>query len=148
VCASGWHVCLGHLEVEDKAGSCDDAVPPGTPDKAYLFAVQQHSTSNTICDDSASTGNDVYGCGNLGNQLTAGNNCGVLNRALASMNPNSCGYNEAEPTCGPWQCNGGSDSHYHEGELVTKNGCPGTSCSFDGNPIGNSDKGGVLCCRD
>jgi hypothetical protein len=31
---------------------------------------------------------------------------------------------------------------------VTKKGCPNHSCSYDGAPVGSSDKGGVLCCRD
>ncbi len=148
VCAAGWHVCDGGAEVGELAGSCDDAVPPGTPDKSLLFAVSQHSVNNIVCDDGATEANDVFGCGNLGVTLSDGNGCGPLNRALASTNPDSCGYNEAEPGLGPWECVGGSDSHYAEGSLVTKVGCPGGSCSYDGYPVGSSDKGGVLCCRD
>ncbi len=148
LCAEGWHVCEGKTEVAAMAGSCDDAVPSGTPDKALIFAVQQHSDNGSVCDDSSPNGNDIFGCGNLGTQLTSDKNCGVLNRVIASMNQGSCGYNEAEPSHGPWECFGDSDSHYHEGELVTKKGCWGSSCSYDGNPVGNSDKGGVLCCRD
>ncbi|MEW5853871.1 MAG: hypothetical protein AB2A00_34170 [Myxococcota bacterium] len=148
LCAVGWHVCRGKAEVAANAPSgCNDAVPPGTPDKALFFAVSQNSTNNTTCDDSTND-NDVFGCGNLGVQLTAERNCGPLNRALASTQPNSCGYNEAEPNLGPWQCLGGADSHLHEGSLVTKNGCAGNSCSYSGSPVGSSDKGGVLCCRD
>jgi hypothetical protein len=148
LCAAGWHVCNGKTEVAARSpGGCADAVPPGTPDKALFFAVFQHSTSNSICDD-AGGDNDVFGCGNLGVQLQADKQCGVLTRALASMQANSCGYNEAEPNLGPWECKGGSDSHYHEGALVTKKGCPNDSCSYDGHPVGSSDKGGVLCCRD
>jgi hypothetical protein len=148
LCATGWHVCEGGGEVAERAGSCDDAVPWGTPDKALLFAVQQRSDNGSVCDDSSLNGNDVFGCGNLGTDLSADKNCGVLNKVIASMNPGSCGYNEAEPSHGPWECFGDDDSHYHEGELVTKKGCWGSSCSYDGNPVGNSDKGGVLCCRD
>jgi hypothetical protein len=72
----------------------------------------------------------------------------VLTRALASTHANSCGFNEAEPTLGPWQCLGTADSHLREGALVSKAGCPALSCSAGGQTIGNSDKGGVLCCRD
>ena len=90
----------------------------------------------------------MFGCGNLGTALTADKGCGVLDRVLASMHQDTCGINEAEPDLGPWECVGGAESHYHEGELVTKKGCPGRSCSYDGYPVGNSDKGGVLCCRD
>lgn len=148
LCQTGWHVCDGAAEVADLAGSCDDAVPPGTPDKALFFAVSQTSDDNTVCDDGTSAANDVFGCGNLGHTLDSSKGCGPLDRALASMSPDSCGYNEAEPGHGPWECNGGSGSHLAEGALVTKAGCPGGSCSYDGASVGNSDKGGVLCCRD
>ncbi len=148
VCAEGWHVCRGQAEVASLAGSCSGAVPDGTPDKSLFFAVSQHSVENTVCDDSATEANDVFGCGNLGTQLGTDKDCGPLDRALASMQPDSCGFNEAEPDLGPWECVGGSDSHYAEGSLVTKKGCPGNSCSYDGYAVGSSDKGGVLCCRD
>lgn len=145
VCAEDWHVCEG-WEVADLAGSCDDAVPDGSPDKSLFFAVYQPSENNSVCDDDADRGNDVFGCGNLGTDLSEGQDCGVLNKVIASMNPGTCGYNEAEPSHGPWECYGDDDSHYHEGELVTKIGCWGDSCSYDGYAVGNSDKGGVLCC--
>jgi hypothetical protein len=72
----------------------------------------------------------------------------VLTRALASTHPGTCGFNEAEPNLGPWQCLGGTQGDLHEGGLVTKQGCPNTSCSYSGVPVGNADKGGVLCCAD
>jgi len=149
LCMDGWHVCDGAVEVEALSiDGCAGAVPPGTPDKTLFFAVSQHSDNGSVCDDSSANANDVYGCGNLGVQLDAGKNCGVLDRVLASMNPNSCGFNEAEPNLGPWECVGGQNSHLAEGELVTKIGCPWDSCLYDGQPVGNSDKGGVVCCRD
>lgn len=148
LCAPGWHVCQGHQEVSEKSpAGCDDAVAPGTPNKGVFFAIYQHSTNNTTCDNSAEA-NDVFGCGNLGTELSSGQNCGPLTRALASTQPNSCGYNEAEPGHGPWQCLGGNQSHFQEGALVTKNGCPNNSCSYDGYSVGSQDRGGVICCRD
>jgi len=145
LCAAGWHVCRGRAEVAAKApGGCGDAVPPGTPDKALLFAVAQHSEMNTVCTDSSGD-NDVFGCGNLGTRIEAGKGCAPLDRALASMRAGTCSFNEAEPNLGPWQCPG---SDLHEGASVTKKGCPDTSCQYDGRPVGNADKGGVLCCRD
>ncbi|MFO0593902.1 MAG: carboxypeptidase-like regulatory domain-containing protein [Myxococcaceae bacterium] len=147
LCAAGWHICRGKDEVGQKAnGSCADAVPPGATNNSLFFAVVQNSVSNTTCDSSGD--NDVFGCGNLGTQLGAGKNCGVLTRALASTQAGTCGFNEAEPSLGPWQCLGGTGGDLHEGALVTKRGCPNTSCQYDGQPIGNADKGGVLCCRD
>ncbi len=147
LCATGWHVCNGMTEVGlDAPAGCADSVPAGAAPKSLFFAVNQPSQQNTQCDTTGD--NDVFGCGNLGTQLTAAKSCGVLDHALASVSAGSCGFNEAEPGLGPWQCVGGSDSHLHEGAIVTKKGCPNTSCSYDGNPVGNSDKGGVLCCRD
>lgn len=147
LCAAGWHVCRGKDEVALKAnGSCADAVPAGASNNSLFFAVAQASVSNTMCDSSGD--NDVFGCGNLGTQLSAQKNCGVLTRALASTRAGTCGFNEAEPNLGPWQCLGGTQGDLHEGALVTKQGCPNTSCSYDGNAVGNADKGGVLCCRD
>ena len=148
LCMEGWHICRGHEEVALRApNGCGDAVPPGTPDKSLFFAVSQNSTASSQCDDS-SNGNDIFGCGNLGSGLSSGQECGVLNRVLASMQANTCGFNEAEPPLGPWVCQGDATSHLAEGTLVTKNGCPGGSCSYDGRAVANWDKGGVLCCAD
>lgn len=147
LCAAGWHVCHGKEEVAAKSnGSCADAVPQGAANNSLFFAVAQASQSNTTCD--ASGDNDVFGCGNLGIQLSAPKNCGVLTRALASTQSGSCGFNEAEPHLGPWQCVGGAQGDLHEGAIVTKHGCSNDSCSYDGHAVGNADKGGVLCCRD
>jgi hypothetical protein len=148
LCDVGWHVCRGKDEVAAKSPTgCDGAVPPGTPGETLLFAVAQHSTQNSVCDDTGNS-NDVFGCGNLGGGISSGNNCGVLNRVLASMNAGSCGWNQAQPPLGPYVCVGGTDSHLKEGALVTKNGCPNASCEMGGVRFGSSDKGGVLCCRD
>lgn len=147
LCQAGWHVCRGYEEVQQVSPSgCADAVPAGTPDKSLFFAVAQNSDNNSVCGGAGT--NDVFGCGNLGTVLDASRSCGPLNRVLASTQPNRCGFNEAEPNLGPWRCLGPNDSHLREGALVTKDGCPGSSCSYEGRPIGNSDKGGVLCCRD
>lgn len=148
LCSAGWHLCRGKDEVAAKANnSCADAVPAGAPANSLFFAVVQNSVNNTTCDSSTSS-NDVFGCGNLGIQLQAAKNCGPLTRALASTQAGSCGFNQAEPNLGPWQCVGGTMSHLAEGSIVTKSGCPNSSCQYDGNAIGNADKGGVLCCRD
>ncbi len=150
LCAAGWHVCNGKTEVAAKAGAkgCQDSVPAGSPEKAMFFAVAQHSVANSVCDDTVTADNDVFGCGNLGIVLTAAKGCGVLTRALASMTPQTCGYTEAEPKLGPWECKGDATSHLHEGGLVTKKGCASQSCTWESSPTGNWDRGGVLCCRD
>ena len=148
LCAPGWHVCEGKDDVAlSSPTGCDEAVPPAAPAKSLFFAVNQNSTQGSVCDDS-SFGNDVFGCGNLGTELSTDKNCGPLTRVLASMHSDTCGYNEAEPPLGPWTCIGGTQGHLSEGQWVRKNGCPWTSCSYDGVPVGNMDKGGVLCCHN
>jgi hypothetical protein len=151
LCQAGWHICLGSAEVLANApAGCADAVPADTPDdnnaNYVLFAVVQHSFNNSICNEVAGNDNDIFGCGRFGQQLSPGNNCGVLNQTLASTQPNSCGYSQAIPSNGPWQCQGSNS--WNEGDFVTKNGCPNNSCSEGGYAFGSSDKGGVLCCRD
>jgi hypothetical protein len=150
LCAVGWHVCQGKTEVAAKAGAkgCLDSVPAGSPEKSMFFAVAQHSAQLSVCDDASAGDNDVFGCGNLGIQLAVDKNCGVLTRALASPTAGTCGYNEAEPPNGPWQCKTGAQSDIHEGGIVTKDGCPNTSCNWSGSPTANWDRGGVLCCKD
>ena len=149
LCADGWHVCSGKGEVAKRStDGCAAAVPPGAPDKSLFFAVRQSSLQGSTCTDDANGDNDVFGCGNLGNLLAADKNCAPLDRVLASTQPNSCGFNEAEPPLGPWQCLGSNDSHFHEGSLVTKSACANGDCTYDGQPVSTWDKGGVLCCRD
>lgn len=149
LCAAGWHVCDGWWDVAASSpNGCAGAVPAGAAPKSLFFAVRQPSENNSVCGDWGDGFNDVFGCGNLGNGLDGGKNCGPLDRVLASTQADRCGFNEAEPPLGPWQCIGGPGSDLGESKNVTKKGCPGGSCSYDGQPVNNADKGGVLCCRD
>jgi hypothetical protein len=149
LCAAGWHVCKTYHELAEKSPTgCAEAVPPEAKPKSLFFALRQPSENGSVCGDWGDGFNDVFGCGNLGAGLGPDKKCGPLDRVLASTQPNTCGFNEAEPNLGPWQCLGGQDSHLNEGKLVTKKGCKGNSCQYDGYPVGSSDKGGVLCCRD
>jgi len=149
LCGNGWHLCKGWQEVAAKSPTgCAGAVPPDAPPKSLFFAMRQPSENGSVCGDWGDGLNDVFGCGNLGAGLGPDKNCGPLDRVLASTQPGSCGFNEAEPPLGPWECVGGQDSHLNEGALVTKQACKGDSCSYDGYDVGTSDKGGVLCCHD
>ncbi len=148
LCAQGWRVCQGASEVADRAADgCLQAVPAGAPDKSLLFIVAQASSGGLTCDTSGGD-DDVFGCGNLGVALTPGGPCAPLDRALASNVAGSCSFNEAEPPLGPWTCGATADSNLHEGALVSKYGCPQSSCAYNSQPVSNWDKGGVLCCRD
>lgn len=149
LCASGWHICATWQEVAARSPTgCVGAVPEGAPSKSIFWAIRQPSETGSVCGGWGDGFNDVFGCGNLGAGLGPDKGCGPLDRVLASTQPQSCGFNEAEPPLGPWECDGDDQSHLSEGALVTKKGCGGTSCSYDGAPVGNPDKGGVLCCRD
>ncbi|TNF33868.1 MAG: hypothetical protein EP329_07860 [Deltaproteobacteria bacterium] len=149
LCATGWHLCAGWEEVAAKSPTgCAGATPPGASSESYFFAISQASVNGSVCEPVGSAGdNDVFGCGNLGNGMGGDKHCGPLDRVLASTQPDSCGWNQAMPPLGPWECIGGSGSDLHEGATVTKKACANTSCSYDGKPIDTRDKGGVLCCR-
>ena len=149
LCASGWHICKGWPDVAKSSPTgCAGATPPDAKPKSLIFACAQSSINGSACAAEGAGVNDVFGCGNLGTGLGPDKGCGPLDRVLASTQPDSCGFNEAEPPHGPWECIGGPGSDLLEGQTVTKKGCPGGSCSYDGYPVGNPDKGGVLCCRD
>ncbi|MHB8420223.1 MAG: choice-of-anchor D domain-containing protein [Myxococcales bacterium] len=164
LCAAGWHVCLGSDEVQaDANGSgCAAGLPSVGSGPGLFFAVAQHSCNNSVCDASGSScsvgdnDNDVFGCAapnsHLGFVPSSGEGCGVLDSVFASTSPNSCGWTQAMPPNGPWACQGSNS--YDEGDYLTKDGCQGNSCCTSNNcygngaPLGPSDEGGVLCCRD
>ncbi len=149
LCAEGWHVCKTWKEVAQKSPTgCAGATPPDAKPKSLLFALRQPSKTGSVCGEWGDGFNDVFGCGNLGTGLGADKGCGPLDRVIASTQPDKCGFNEAEPPLGPWECKGGPGSDLLEGQTVTKKACAGKSCSYDGVPLGSADKGGVLCCHD
>ena len=149
LCAAGWHVCKTWQEVAKKSpDGCAGATPADAKPKSLFFALRQPSFNGSVCGTWGDGFNDVFGCGNLGTALEPSKNCGPLDRVMASTKANSCGFNEAEPNLGPWQCLGSGESDLNEGANVTKKACQGTSCQYDGYPVGPSDKGGVLCCHD
>jgi hypothetical protein len=151
LCAAGWHICQGFEEVAaDSDAGCADAVPSSfganNGSNYVLFGIAQHSHGSGVCLDTPGDDNDVFGCGAFGEMLSASNQCAPLTQTLASTVAGSCGYAQASPPNGPWQCLGSNS--LNEGDFVTKDGCPGNSCNEGGFTYGSSDKGGVLCCRD
>ena len=147
LCSVGWHVCKGWQEVAQKSPTgCVDATPANAPSKSLFFAIRQPSASGSVCGQWGDGFNDVFGCGNLGNTVGADKNCGPLDRILASTVANKCGFNEAEPNLGPWECIGPGKSDLAEGANVTKKACQGGSCQTDGQSVSPWQKGGVLCC--
>ncbi len=163
LCAPGWHVCLGSQELlADTNGSgCSSGLPAVTSGPGLFFAVAQNSCNDSVCDAagaSCSVGpneNDFFGCpapgSHLGFQPPAGNGCGPLWTIANTQAGNACGWAQAGPPNGPWECPG--TTSYDEGQVVTKDGCQGNSCCTSNNcynngaPLGPSDEGGVLCCK-
>ncbi len=135
-CEVGWHVCTGPADVA--AHSPDGCA--GSHDAADSFFVTRMSSSgcgvcatgtrtdcsavdcDPSCAQTASTTNDVFGCGTLG-AAPSPVSCGVLDRFGHDL----CGALGA-----PWSCSD-DGSGTHEAELLVK---PGRS------------RGGVVCCRD
>jgi len=123
LCADGWHVCRGPIEVERLSPSqCESVVPPGV---AAFFAVAGGGGAAGECaaeQFGPSWDNDVRGCGTIGH--AEGNGCYPLDRRLE--------FSDCLDTQGAWAC-GGPASHDQEVRLVVKP---------------NADQGGVLCCRN
>ncbi len=150
LCSAGWHVCKTWQEVAAKSATgCVDATPANAAPKSLFFVIRQPSQNGSVCGDWADgpNVNDLFGCGNLGTTLDATKKCGPLDRVIASTAPNKCGYNEAEPSLGPWECVGPGKSDLFEGANVTKKACQNASCQYDGQPVNPWGKGGVLCCK-
>lgn len=135
LCAQGFHVCRTADEITLRSPTGCAGAAPGPN---LFFATRQGSTGCAICAlgtntdptqcngcscgmdcaTSATTANDVFGCGSIGDPVS---NCGPLDR----FSNNLCGALGA-----PWQC--GSDG-CNEANNVTKSG---------------PSRGGVLCCVD
>lgn len=123
LCAIGWHICRGPIEVERLSPSqCESVVSPGVP---AFFAVAGGGGAAGDCAAGQSGSrwiNDVRGCGTIGH--AEGNGCYPLDRRME--------FSDCLATQGAWAC-GGAAAHDQEVRLVVKP---------------NTDLGGVLCCRD
>lgn len=145
LCAAGWHVCSGAADVAaSSGGGCKGVTTPGDP--PLFFATRQSSTGcaycatgegldarcganacATGCRQTATTSNDVFGCGNLG-MVVANSACGPLDR----FSNDRC--NALLGT--PWSCDlpgPEDDKGLCEAYTVTKRA---------------TSHGGVLCCKD
>ncbi len=144
LCAEGWHVCEGAVELtallpSGCAGVLESNDPPA------LFLTRQSSNGCGVCalgqrtdDDCDSAGctarcmptariaNDLFGCGNFGASVPS--SCGPLDRSTANL----C---EGLPGS-PWRCDAPGpedDQGLCEAYTITKE---------------SPTHGGVLCCRD
>ncbi len=145
LCAPGWHVCTGALDVAvNSRDGCRSAAKPTDP--PMFFAVRQSSTgcaqcasgdrvdsacrSNTCspgCRQTALIANDIFGCGNLGFGVSTPT-CQPLDRF---SNDKCVGFSNT-----PWSCDlpGPEDDRgVCEAYTVSKRG---------------PSHGGVLCCKD
>lgn len=120
LCASGWHVCHGPVEVDRFSPSqCESIVASGVQ---AFFAVAGGGGVGGDCAFGQAWVNDVRGCGSIGH--AEGDGCYPLDRRLE--------FSDCLATQGAWAC-GGAGSHDQEVANVFK---PTT------------ELGGVLCCRD
>ncbi|MDX2022425.1 MAG: hypothetical protein SF187_19470 [Deltaproteobacteria bacterium] len=120
LCASGWHVCHGPVEVDRLSSSlCESIVAIGV---SAFFAVAGGGGVGGDCAFGQAWANDVRGCGSIGHP--EGDGCYPLDRRLE--------FSDCLATQGAWAC-GGAANHDQEVINVFK-------------PTG--DLGGVLCCRD
>lgn len=120
LCAEGWHICQGPVEVYRlSASQCESAVPLGV---TAFFAVAGGGSPTGDCVFGEPQVNDVRGCGNLGQP--EGDGCFPLDRRLE--------FGDCLATSGVWNC-GRAEHNQMEVEKVYKT---------------HPSLGGVLCCRD
>lgn len=134
-CAAGWHVCAGPADV---AASSPDGCAGANDAPSAFFATRMSSSGCGVCAtgtatdctaidcrpdcaQTASTTNDVFGCGTIGAVPDPGT-CGALDRF---------GNNLCADLPPPWSCRD-DGSGTHEAELLVKPG---------------AEHGGVVCCR-
>jgi hypothetical protein len=141
LCELGWHVCLGADDVTTSSPTgCDGATNPGDPP---LFFVTRQSSNGcddcatgtrvapdcnssactTGCAETASTSNDVFGCGNVGAQPPFPG-CGPLDRSSGNLCASLPGSS--------WSCMDDGSGLCEAYAIVHT----------------DSSSGGVLCCKD
>jgi hypothetical protein len=140
LCESGWHVCTSAADITAHSPSgCGGATQPNDP--PLFFASRQSSNGceqcatgsrtgsdcNSVsctggCAQTASTSNDVFGCGSLGLD-TGFVGCGPIDRFS---------YNLCSALGNDWSCNDDGSGLCEAYAIVH------TGPAF----------GGVLCCRD
>jgi hypothetical protein len=120
LCAPSWHLCRGGADVavHSPSGDCESCVPAG---EQRFFIAAVAASSMGICSPDPQAGNDLHGCGGLGEPEDA--TCSPLSRRM--------GFADCLGTKGVWSCGGQADST-QEARLVRKSG---------------TTLGGVLCCR-
>lgn len=120
LCAAGWHVCRGPIEVDRLSPSqCESVVGAGV--RAF-FAVAGGGSVGGDCAFGQNWVNDVRGCGTIGQ--SEGEGCYPLDRRLD--------FTDCVASLGAWAC---GDAAHHDKEVLNV---------F--KPT--ADLGGVLCCRD
>jgi len=118
LCAEGWHVCLGKMDVTYRSPTGCDGIMVGAESPAF-FLTRTSSTGAFNCSPDAmgslTTVNDIFGCGDLGCPATA-DTCAPLTlgshdgcKSLKSLGNCSCAFlGELDP----------SDASYEEGNMT------------------------------
>lgn len=121
LCAAGWHVCVDGTDVANHSptGDCEGCVGAG---EARFFLVASGASSMGVCTTDRSAGNDLHGCGGLGEPESV--DCAPLDRRM--------GFADCLNTENVWFC-GTAEQNLQEATMVTKSG---------------PTMGGVLCCLD
>jgi hypothetical protein len=143
LCAPGWRVCLGRDYVLQKAGGCEGVMIGAT--SPVFFTTQMSSTGAFQCSTGPTAANDLFGCGDLGCNVSGNPTVGQLCAPLVMSSHDLCKGLRNDLGCGDW-CN-------HLGKFP---GLPNAwSCGTDGErealhvtKTHPEQQGGVLCCRD
>jgi hypothetical protein len=124
LCAVGWHVCLGHADVELNGGGAHPCADLAGQTSSFYATRQSGTEVAGISGYCAASGDDdVFGCGGLGARpATVNSGCSVLDRVL-SIDLGAC--------AAPWGC--GTDDQHEAANVVKATPASG---------------GGVLCCKN
>ncbi|MBR4986953.1 MAG: hypothetical protein IKY83_14570 [Proteobacteria bacterium] len=164
LCAEGWHVCHGILDVSQHSPTgCSNIMENRA--KPAFFVTRELSDGALTCRGDGygrpAYANDLFGCGNLGCGLGPENGCGLLTRSshdgclgISSAYSCNCTESDAKISCSGSQgcswCQTVDYYNFRDGTVYPEAwqcGKPGSSEAYNVIKI-SPELGGVICCRD
>lgn len=163
LCAPGFHVCTGDLEVQSiSPDGCENIDLDDSEPGFYLTRESSRGHMQCSGKTDAYGADDLFGCGNLGCGVNySQRECHVLNRAshdschvLEDATKCDCTYTDDKVKCkGRLGCRWCQNVNYYE-TLNQTDYAPSWDCGRNSRREASnvvkrtSELGGVLCCRD
>jgi hypothetical protein len=141
LCGPGWRVCYGRDDVLLRnPGGCD-GVMNGAADPVF-FTTQMSSEGAFLCSTGSDATNDLFGCGNLGCNISSDETAQLMCAPLIMSSHDRCKGLRNDLFCGEW-CN-----HLGKYPLLSNVWNCGSSTTAEALNVTKtgSGQGGVLCC--